>query len=193
VDVVVIPNEKAAEYREIVMGNSILISALVMEAVFAAYCMITKSDRQKARGFLRIGALAAFVLLTVVSVIHWSFRWYLLAALLFVWAAPGVWTLARKKAENKEYRAGRTLVRAVAALLLVCIAVTPALIFPQHTLPKMTGKHTVATVQFTYVDTSRAETFAHTGENRKVNVEFWYPQDPGGRYPLIGSPTERLG
>ena len=70
-------------------------------------------------------------------------------------------------------------------LLLVVIAVTPALIFPQYKLPKMTGKHEVATVNYTYTDQSRIETFTNTGENRKVNVEFWYPKDAGGKYPLV--------
>lgn len=167
------------------MGTIILIIAFVVVAVFAAYCIITKSDQQKAKSFVRIGALAAFVLFTLVSVIQWGFRWYLLAALLLVWAVLGVWTLARNKAEKKEYRAGRTLLRAVGALLLVCVAVIPALVFPQYRLPRVTGKHEVATFNTTYTDTSRTETFTTTGENRKVNVECWYPKDAGGRYPLV--------
>ena len=125
------------------------------------------------------------LLFTLVSVIQWSFRWYLLAALLLVWAALGAWTLIRKKEEKKEYKTSRIVFKAIAMLLLVVIAVTPALIFPQYKLPKMTGKHEVATVNYTYTDKSRIETFTNTGENRKVNVEFWYPKDAGGTYPLV--------
>lgn len=61
----------------------------------------------------------------------------------------------------------------------------PALIFPQHKLPVMTGMHEVVTVQYTYTDASRIETFTATGENRKVNVEFWYPKDTDDKYPLV--------
>ena len=49
----------------------------------------------------------------------------------------------------------------------------------------MTGKYEVATVNYTYTDKSRIETFTNTGENRKVNVEFWYPKDADGKYPLV--------
>ena len=171
--------------RRIVMGTIILIIAFITETAFATYCVITRSKQEKVRSFIRIGALAAFILFTLVSVIQWSFRWYGLAALLFVWAALGAWTLVGRKAEKKEFSAGRTVVNAITMLLLVCIAVTPALILPQFTLPKPTGKHEIATVNFTYTDESRIETFTNTGEHRKVNVEFWYPKDADGTYPLV--------
>ncbi len=167
------------------MGTTLLIIALIIEAGFATYCIITKSNQKKIRSFVRIGTFAAFVIFTLVSVIQWSFRWYGLAALLLVWAAIGAWTLIRKKEEKKEYKTGRIVFNAIAMLLLVAISVTPALIFPQHKLPKMTGKYEVTTVNYTYTDASRIETFTNTGENRKVNVEFWYPKDSGGTYPLV--------
>jgi hypothetical protein len=103
----------------------------------------------------------------------------LLAALLLVWAALGAWTLIRKKEEKKEYKASRIVLKAIGMLLLVVIAVIPALILPQYKLPKMTGKYEVATVNYTCTDKSRIETFTHTGENRKVNVECWYPKHSG--------------
>jgi dienelactone hydrolase len=167
------------------MGTIILIIAFIAETGFAAYCIITRSKQEKVRSYLRISAFAAFILFTLVSVIQWSFRWYLLAALLFVWAALGAWTLVRKKAEKKAFSAGRTILKAISMLLLVCIAVTPALILPQYKLPPATGNHPIATVNFTYTDENRIETFTNTGEHREVNVEFWYPEDGGGPYPLI--------
>jgi dienelactone hydrolase len=169
------------------MGTIILLIAFVIEAAFALYCMITKSNQEKVKSYLRIGALAAFILFTLVSVIQWGFRWYLLAALLFIWAALGVWTLTRKPGEMNSYKAGPSLVKAVLMLLLVFIAVVPALIFPQYKQPQVTGKHPVATALFTYTNENQIETFTNTGEKRKVNVEFWYPADStgGGKYPLV--------
>jgi dienelactone hydrolase len=167
------------------METIILTIAFIIEAAFAAYCIITKSNQQKVRSFVRIGAFATFVIFTLVSVIQWSFRWYGLAALLLVWAALGASTLIRKKEEKKEYKTGPIVFKAIAMLLLVVIVMVPALIFPQHKQPKMTGKYEVATVNYTYTDTSRIETFTNTGENRKVNVEFWYPKDAKGTYPLV--------
>jgi dienelactone hydrolase len=167
------------------VGTIILIIAFITETAFATYCMITRSKHEKVRSFIWIGALAAFVLFTLASVIQWSFRWYGLAALLFIWAALGAWRLVGKKAEKKAFSARRSVIDAITMLLLVCIALTPALILPQYMLPRVTGKHQVATVSFTYTDERRIETFTNTGEYRKVNLEFWYPKDGGGPYPLI--------
>jgi hypothetical protein len=167
------------------MGDVILTIALSFEIAFAVYCMVTKSYQQKVRSFVRIGALVAFVLFTLVSVIQWSFRWYGLATLLLVWAVLGAWTLIGEKVEQDEYRNRRVVRRAIRGVLLVCVAIIPALVFPQHQSPRVTGTHPVATVNYTYTDKSRTETFTKTGESRKVNVEFWYPKDGGGKYPLV--------
>ena len=169
------------------MGTIILLLAFVIEAAFVVYCMITKSSQEKVKSYIRIGALAAFILFTLISAIQWSFRWYLLAALLLIWAALGAWSLLRKPAEKKSYRPVPALVKAVLTLLLVTIAVAPALVFSQHQQPQVTGKHPVATALFTYTNENQIETFTNTGEKRKVNVEFWYPADATGgeKYPLV--------
>lgn len=167
------------------MGTLILIITLAAEAAFAAYRIVTQSSQRRVGSFLRIGALAAFVLATLFSIIRWSFRWYGLALLLLIWAVLGAWTLIGRKAEKQDYSARRIVVKSIAGLLLVGIVVVPALIFPQVTLPKATGNHPVSTASFTYTDESRIETFTTAGDHRKVNVEFWYPGDGGGPYPLV--------
>lgn len=167
------------------MQTAILFIALVAEAAFAIYCIVTKSNQRRVRNIMPIGALAAFILLALASVIHWDFRWYGLALLLFIWAALGTWALIRKKAETSDYKAIPVILRAIGTLLLVFVVTIPALIFPQNKLPPMTGQHPVATVNYTYIDESRIETFTNTGENREVNVECWYPKDGGGPYPLV--------
>jgi dienelactone hydrolase len=167
------------------MGILVLVITGVASAAFAAYCISTQSGQREVKSYIRLGAFAAFILLALVSVIQWGFRWYGLAVLLFIWAALGAWALIGKGAERKEYSAGRIVRRAVGTMLLVLIAVLPALIFPQHRAPAVTGTHQVATALYTYTDESRTETFSTMGEKRKVNVEFWYPQDSGGPYPLV--------
>jgi dienelactone hydrolase len=169
------------------MGTLILLIAFLIEAAFVVYCIVTKSSQEKVKSVLRIGALAAFILFTLASVIEWGARWYLLAALLIIWAALGAWTLIRKPGEKKSYKLIPGLARAVLMLLLVAIAVTPVLIFPQYKQPKVTGKHPVSTSLFTYTNENQIETFTNTGEKRWVNVEFWYPAEPAGteKYPLV--------
>jgi hypothetical protein len=156
-----------------------------MEAAFTAYCILTKSNQKKVRSVLRVSAFAGFVLFTLSAVIEWSVRWYALAALLLGWAALGAWTLFDGKTDKRDYQGRRIAFQAIASLLLFLIAVTPALIFPQYQPIETTGEYQVATVTYTYTDTNRVETYTTTGENRMLNVEFWYPQDANGTYPLI--------
>jgi dienelactone hydrolase len=167
------------------MGTWVLVVAFAVEVGFAAYCLATQSDHVRLKSYLRIAALVAFIVFTLLSVIQWSFRWYLLAALLLIWAALGAWHLVRGLEGRGSFKAARLVWRGLGMLLLVFVAVTPALIFPQFKLPPVTGSHPVATVNYTYTDTSRIEAFTTTGDYREVNVEFWYPQDGGGPYPLV--------
>lgn len=167
------------------MGTIILLLTLVFEVAFAAYGIATKSNHARDRNFIRIGAFVTFILFALLTVVQWGFRWYLLAALLFVWASLGVWKLIRNRYDKKGFSAGRIVLNAITGLVLVLIAATPALIFPQYTAPRVTGTYLVATVSYTYTDTSRVETFTNTGENRKVNFECWYPGKGSGKYPLV--------
>jgi dienelactone hydrolase len=167
------------------MGTILFIIALMIQSAFAAFCIATKSDQNKVKNYLRVVALGAFLLLAIASVIQWGFRWYLLALLLFIWALPAAWQFARRKEQKPGYHPAGIILRAVATLLLVLITLTPVLIFPQAALPKPTGKHPVATATDSFTDPNRVETFSKTGGNREVNVEFWYPADEGGKYPLV--------
>ena len=79
------------------MEKLILIIAVILETGFAAYCIATKSSQKKIRNWMRVSAFTTFVLLALLSIIHWGFTWYLLAALLFIWAILGAWGLLRRK------------------------------------------------------------------------------------------------
>jgi hypothetical protein len=159
------------------MGTIILNVAFIVELAFAIYCGVTKSNQRRVRNFMRIGALAAFILLALASVIRWSFRWYGLATLLLVWAALGALALIGRKNDSEDYKTRVIVRRAIRTVLLIVLALIPALIFPQYRPPEVTGTHPVATVNYTYTDPNRIETFTNTGENREVNVEFWYPKE----------------
>lgn len=167
------------------MGIILLIIAAVIEVTFGVYCIATKSNQKRIRSWVRISAFATFVIFTLISVIKWSFRWELLAAILLIWTIIGIVSLIRKKVDKKAYKAVRIVFKAIAMWLIVVIAVIPALIFPQYEIPTVTGEYKVNTVVYTYTDKSRIETFNDKGENRKVTVEFWYPAGAVGRYPLV--------
>lgn len=167
------------------MGIYIFLTVVVVEMALAVYCIITKSNQKKVRSIIRIGAFTGFLLITVLSIIEWSFRYYALAALLLLLAVIGLVSLIRKKQDQRAYKAVRVVMKAVGMTLLVFVFTLPAILFPQHKAMETTGEYQVATVTYTYTDTNRMETYTNTGENRKLNVEMWYPKNIEGTYPLI--------
>jgi dienelactone hydrolase len=167
------------------MGSFILITGLVLIAGFTIGSALTKSPLIRLKSLLRLGALAVFVVLTLAAVIQWSSRWYLLAVLLLVWAGLGVWALASRREEIREYNPRRSLLGAVGTWLLIAVAVTPALIFPQYRMPAVGGNLPVVTYNDTFVDQNRIDPFSKEGENRFVNIECWHPADTPGSFPLV--------
>lgn len=167
------------------MGTLVLFVTLFIEISLAIYCIATKQIHLKLRNWVRIAIFIAFILLTFSSVIVWDFSWALLAILLFILAVIGTISLIRNKANTKEYKSSRIIGKAILMTLALIFALVPALVFPQYKLPKVTGEYEVATATYTYTDENRIEEFNNTGENRFVNVQFWYPDHADGTYPLL--------
>lgn len=167
------------------MGIMVLIIAAIIEIALAVISILSKSSQKRIRSWVRISAFAAFVIFVLATVIEWSFRWVLLAVLLLTWAIIGGVSLVRKKEDKKEFKAGRIVFKSIAMWLILAIAVTPELIFPQYKVPQVTGKYNVATAVYTYIDKNRIETLNATGKNRVVTVELWYPAYAEGKYPLV--------
>ncbi|PLS18040.1 alpha/beta hydrolase [Bacillus sp. M6-12] len=167
------------------MGTLILFIALIFEIAFAVYCMITKQNHKKLKNWIRIAVFIAFVILTLSSVIVWSFRWVMLAMLLFILAVKGTASLIRNKTNNQKYKTSSFVWNSIIMIFATVFALAPAIVFPQHKSPKVTGEYEVATTTYTYIDKNRIEEFTDKGDNRFVNVEFWYPENAEGTYPLL--------
>ncbi len=161
------------------------LSGARIEAAFGAYRTSAQENHKSHRRMIWIGTLTALAVVSLLSVITWRTSWQWIAVLLLVWLALGAWVLSRGRVQQEKYSARHSVVSALSMLLLIVIAVTPALIFPQHAPLKMTGQYQVATAHDTYTDANRLETFAATGEHREVNVECWYPEQVTGKYPLV--------
>jgi dienelactone hydrolase len=162
-----------------------LSAAFALELVFAAYCVHSRSCQATSRSIMRITAFALFVLLMATSIIEWSPRWYAFAALLLIWALLGAITLLRRDRDGVAFRIDAVIKKAVLALLAVLLALSPALIFPQYKPLRTTGAYGVEAVAYTYADEGRAETYSDTGGRRRLTVQYWYPEDANGKYPLI--------
>ncbi len=167
------------------METLVIIIAFIFEVAFTAYCITTKNNQSKARSWIRLGGFITFVGLTLTPVIDWSFRWYFFGAVLLIFAVISGIKLFTKKFGKKPYKTWRIISKGIAMLLMITLAVLPAIIFPQYKDPEITGEYNVVTSSYTFTDKSRIETFTDTGENRKLNVQFWYPEKAQGKYPLI--------
>jgi len=166
------------------MGIFIFLIAVIVEISFAVLCTITKSNQEKIRSIIRIAAFAGFALLTILTIIDWSFRYYAIAALLLILGVNGMVTLIHKKKEKRVYNTKHVILKAIGIILSIFIVTMPAIIFPQYEKIQPTGKYQVETKTYTYTDTERVETYTNTGENRMLNVELWYPKNAQGKYPL---------
>ncbi len=167
------------------MGIIALIILIIIEITYAVICIRTKSNHAKEKSTIRIGLFILFVILTLASIIQWSFRWYAFGALLLIWSILGMFTLMRSNQKERLYKPIRVITNAVLMSLLAFLTLIPALVFPQGTPLPVTGPYSVETTIYTYTDENRVETYVDTGDNRKITVQYWYPGNTDGTYPLV--------
>ena len=90
--------------------------------------------------------------------------------------------------EQKNVNRTKRIVLGIIAVFLSVLVigfVAIRLIFPQHDPLPTTGEFGVESVLYSYVDENRTERYSTTDKNRKVNVEFWYPENADSVYPLV--------
>lgn len=167
------------------MATLILFIAALIEMAFAIYCIYTRSNQKRIRNIMGIGIFVIFIVFQLVLGYKLNFRWRALAILLFLWAMVGGLRLIRDKADNKTYKLGRIVRKAISMVLLVFIALTPVFVFPEYKMIETTGEYKVERNLYTFLDNNRIETYTNTGDNRRLNVEFWYPVGTDETYPLI--------
>ncbi len=167
------------------LGTGALLVICLFEIAFACYRIYSKSDLEKTKSIAQIILFLVFAILGAATMVEWGLRWYAFGAYLLVGALLGAARLVQKDRPVREDPPGRTIRKAVCSILPAALALTPVLIFPQHASLQPTGQYAIETAIYTYTDPDRVETYTDTNENRKVTVQFWYPQNAAGAYPLI--------
>lgn len=163
----------------------ILVVTLVFELTIAAYSIATKQRRSKFKSWMRITMFIGFMILVLGEIVVWEYSWGLFAGLLFILAFKEMLALLRKQKQTPRYKTFSTIWKFFLLALTIVVTLVPVLLFPQHRLPQVTGPYTVATATYSYVDKNRIEEFTDQDDNRFVNVEFWYPEQADGTYPLL--------
>jgi len=165
---------------------TLFLTAGIVETAFAAFCILTKSNHEKERNIIRIAYFIGLVLLAVLPIIDWGLRYYALASLLLVLAMIGAKALIQAEGAKREYRAVSVVLRALGMMALIFAVTLPVILFPPNKAEvAATGEHQVLTQTYTYTDEKRVESYSGTGEKRKLNVQFWYPDKLDRKYPLI--------
>ena len=70
-------------------------------------------------------------------------------------------------------------------LALLFVALLPAIVFPEYEPLPVTGGYSVASEVYHVTDESRSEPYGNESQPRALTIEFWYPEQEKGAYPLI--------
>lgn len=169
------------------LGIITLLIALCVQIGVFIYRMVTKNRQMKVTHIIRLTAFAIFTLLLTTGAYWWGFRWMGLFVLLAVLAIfSGIYFIKKPRME-KEYKRWNAILSCVNGCVLFTFLILPGILFPQFKPVASTGPYATDTTSVTFVDESRAEPFSETGENRKLTVQFWYPNagTATDSYPLL--------
>jgi dienelactone hydrolase len=168
------------------LGIIILVTLLVMEVGFSSFCLVTKSDQVEKRKRLSIAQFVLFLIVMIVGIVDWSFRWNMLFVVLLIRALLSIWYYLRKSHQSvKTYKKKGVIIRGVRVIFLLTFAIAPAIMFPQFKPIEPTGNYDVKTISYTLTDTNKIEKYSAEGKNRNVTVQFWYPDSTADKYPLL--------
>ncbi|MDP3387569.1 MAG: hypothetical protein Q8S24_10060 [Eubacteriales bacterium] len=168
------------------MGMIIFLTVAIIEVSLAAFCIYTKTNQVKGRSIIRIATFSGLMILVILLVIDWGFRYYALATLLLMLSIIGAINLIFEKEEKREYKTINIVFKAIGMMVLFFALTLPAIIFPQNKpVIDVTGDYQVSTKTYTYIDKNRVEIYGNNEKNRKLNVQMWYPVSGDGKYPLI--------
>jgi predicted dienelactone hydrolase len=93
--------------------------------------------------------------------------------------------VGKKNKKVKIFKKKHVIISGIGNVFLLATAIVPAIIFPQFKPVEATGDYAVKTVSYTLTDPDRIETFSDNGENRKVTIQFWYPENAKEQLPLV--------
>ena len=169
------------------LGFIILFIVLGIELGFMIYCLKTKSEQKTVKHIIRLCEFAIFSILVIFRVVQLNFRWYMLFAILLVQAIIGIVVLIKKPESKKPFKMKRAIFSGINRCMLMIFAIIPAVLFPQFKDIVATGSYPVATESYTLTDINRIEKYSDEGNNRKITIQFWYPETKlaNEKYPLV--------
>jgi len=165
----------------------VIFVLLVIELGFVVYSLKTKSEQRKVKHVIRICELALFCLLVMIRVVQLNFRWYMLFIILLIQAIIGIVSLVKKSESNKVLKKKYAVLSFINRCLLLVFVIIPSVLFPQFEDIEPSGNYSGATESYTLTDVDRIEAYSNEGDNRKITIQFWYPEveSENEKYPLV--------
>lgn len=168
------------------MGMIILTALIFLELAFLIWNIAEGDLHRKEKAVSALAIFLIFAVLCITGVVEWSFRYYIFGFALALQSIIAVIRLIRPdKPEAYDNVIGKSVGRFVGKTILYTTALALAIICPQFKEPEPTGQYKVLEAKYTWTDESRTETFTDTGENRKITVSVWYPENCAEKTPLI--------
>lgn len=166
------------------IGIIVLAIAIFVELIFCGVKIWKKQSFKKEKCIINLVELFLFIFLILVRVIEFSFRWKVLLIVLILRGILAAVILIRGK--ESKYKALRIVLTCLGSVIIMFIAIIPAIIFPQREQVPVSGEYAIETKSYTWEDINRIETFETDGSNRNVTVQFWYPKtDKAEKFPLV--------
>jgi Ca2+/Na+ antiporter len=180
------PHNNTEKEVSLMLGIITLLIALSAQFGFLIYRLATKSSQTRVKHIMRIAAFIIFAFLMATGVFRWGFRWTGLFTLLTILAVFSAVFFIGKPRTEKKFKRSTAILSCISGCLVLTFCILPGILFPQFTPIAPTGSYAVDTTSVTFVDDSRVDPFSKTGENRKLTVQFWYPDVAEGEdtFPL---------
>lgn len=166
------------------MELTIFALLILIELGFLVTSLIKKNNFKKQRAIAWICFSIIFSLLLLSPLIDWSIKWMILTTILIIQTILGIIRIVKKK-ENSTIKNGKSLLLSIGRIMMIIIALTPVILFPQFEHIKRTGPYEVESVSYTITDESRDEDFTLEDDKRKLTIQFWYPSTLSSKFPLV--------
>jgi dienelactone hydrolase len=172
-----------SSFWRFIMGTLALVVLILVEAFFLIRSLATRKLYRPEKNVIRIAEFVLLAILLLTGVFEWGFRYTGIALVLLIQAILAAISLKRGK--EKPYKAFGVIRSFLLTAILYTGVLAIAILCPQYTQPATSGAYDVDTAKYTWVDESRTEAYADSGEHRALTVEFFYPVNATEKCPLV--------
>ena len=178
------------------MGTIVLLALVVVEIAMLIASIKVRSNSQewmRIRTAVSLGETLVLALLMALPVagIAFDFRWMALLIVLAVRAIIALITFfarSKKASASVPHPTSRMVLNVVGSIIVIALAVVPALVFPTYEGLPTSGEYDVRASHAIMVDRSSTDPFEQDGSYREVPVWFYYPDVSDAeaqRFPLV--------